>query len=112
MEAVQAHPDRRVIGELDDAPRAPVVVDEAAPGQRFERDPHAVGLCDVADAAQLPGGDLVGVDRCGRDVAAHQDRLDSETLGGGEGGRRAPEIVGERGLLDPLEVAGSWYRSR
>ncbi len=105
VEAVQAHPDGRVVGEFDDAPGPAVVVDEAAPGQRLEGDPDVVRLRDVAEAAELVGGDLVGVDGRGGHVAAHQDRVDAEALGGGEGGGGAAQVLGEGGLVDALDVA-------
>ena len=62
VETVQADPDVRVVGELDDAPGAAVVVDEPAPRQRLERHLDVVLRGQVAEAAQLVGRHLVVVD--------------------------------------------------
>ena len=44
VKAVQAETDPRVVGTLDDSPRAPVIVHEPTPRQGFERDSYVVGL--------------------------------------------------------------------
>ena len=80
VEAVEADPDGRVVGELDDPPGASVVVDVPAPGQRLVGEPHAVRRGLLAQPAQLRGGHLVVVDRRGADVAADQHRVDAEPL--------------------------------
>ena len=79
VEAVEADADGVVVGELDDAPGAPVVIDVAAPGECFEGEPDAVPRGLVAEAAQLTGGDLVVVDRRGADVAADEHGVDAES---------------------------------
>ncbi len=48
---------------------------------------------------------FVGVDGRGRDVAAHQDRLDAQPLRGHEGGLGAAQVLGECRLVDALDVA-------
>jgi hypothetical protein len=105
MEAVQAEPDRRMVGQLDDPPRPPVVVDEAAPRQGFEGHLDVESLRQVTEPAQLVREDVVGVDGSGRDVAAHEDLPDAEAMCGHEGGFGATEVVGERLLVDTLDIA-------
>ena len=53
VEAVEADPDGVVVGELDDAPGPPVVVDVPPPGQRLEGDPHAVLGSRLPQSSQL-----------------------------------------------------------
>ena len=105
VETVQADADVRVVGEVGDAPCAPVVVDEPAPCQRLERDLDVVSRGEVAEATQLVGRHLVVVHGRGRHVAAHQDEADAEALRGGERGGGAAQVLGEHLLVDALDVA-------
>src|SRR5215475_13391326 len=105
MKTVQAYPDIRVVGALNDAPRTAVVVDEAAPCQRLECHLDVVLLRELAEPAQLVGGDLVGVDGGGGNVAAHQDDADAQPLCGRERGACAAQVVSEGLLVDALDVA-------
>ena len=105
VEAVQAHADVRVVGALDDAPGAAVVVDEPAPGQGFERHLDVVLPGEVAQPTQLVRRYLVGVDTGGRDIAADQHDADAEPLCRREGGPGAAQVVGEGVLVDALDIA-------
>ncbi len=105
VEAVEAHPDVRVVGKRCDAPRPAVVVDEPAPGQRLERHLDVVSRGEVAESAQLIGRHLVGVDGRRGHVAADEDGADAEALRGDEGGACAAQVVGEGVLVDALDIA-------
>ena len=104
MEAVEAETDLRVVGALDDSPRATVVVHEPTPGQGFERDPHAVDLGEVTECSELVGGGLVGVDGGSGHIAADQDRLDAQPLHEGELGLGPAQVVGQELRGNAFEV--------
>jgi hypothetical protein len=53
----------------------------------------------------LVGRYLVGVDRCGGDVAADENRVDAEPLCGSERRPGAAQVLGESVLVDALDVA-------
>jgi hypothetical protein len=105
VEAVQAGAHGGVVGALDDAPGAAVVVDVPSPGQRLERDPAAVRRREVPEPSQLRGGDLVGVDAGGRHVRADQHGVDAQPLHHAQPLLGAAQVVGELLLGDALEVA-------
>jgi hypothetical protein len=53
----------------------------------------------------LVGRHVVGVDRRGRHVAAHQDLVDAEALRRGERRRGTAQVLGEGVLVDAFDVA-------
>ena len=78
VERVQAGAERRMVGGFDDPPRVVVLVDVAAPGERLVGDPPAAVGGAGGERVQLLGGEVVVVDRLGRDVRAHEHGLDAE----------------------------------
>jgi hypothetical protein len=105
VEAVEAGADGRVVGELDDPPGAPVVVDEPTPGQGLVGQPHAVRRGLVTQPTELVRRHLVVVDRGRADIAADEHRVDAEALHQLELRLRPSYDVGELLLGDALRVA-------
>ncbi len=104
VEAVQAHPDRLVVGQPGDLPRATVVVHEPSPRERLVGHPDPVGRREVTQPAQLLGRHLVGADRRGRDVAADQHGADAEPPHGLEARPGPAQVVLEQVRPHALEV--------
>ena len=65
VEAVDAQPERRMVGAAHDLPRPVVGVDESAPGQRLVGHPHAALGGAVGEQVQLLGDAVVVVDGVG-----------------------------------------------
>ena len=80
VEAVQADPERRVVGGFDHAPRVVVRRHEPPPRQGLVRDPHPVVRGDAREHLQLLGGESVVVDRRRPDVRADEHRVDAEPV--------------------------------
>ena len=105
VEAVEAHSDAIVVGETDDAGGHLVAVDEATPRERLIGDPHAEPLGEIAQLAQLGGGELLIAAARRRDVAAQEHGLDAETIHERELRRRSSEVLLEQVGADAFEVA-------
>ena len=105
VEAVEAHAHGRVVGELDDAPGASVVVDEPSPRERLVGQPDAVTLGLFAQSPQLCRRDRVVVDGRRADVAADEHGVDAEALHERELGPRTVQHGLELVVSDALRVA-------
>ena len=97
--------DRGVIGAADDLPGVAVVVDVAAPGQRFEADTDAAGLGALAERAQVGGGAVDAAERDGGGVRADQDQVGAELAHQVELALGPVEGAGALRLGHALEVA-------
>ena len=105
VEAVEAQADAIMVGEAHDASRDLVAVDESPPRERLIGDAHTEPLGEVAQLAQLGGGELLVAAARRRDVAAQQHGLDAETIHERELRRRPAEVLLEQVGTDALEVA-------
>ena len=105
VKTVEAQTHCRMVGEFDDPPRTSVVVDEPSPGEGFEGDAQSVSGGEVAHTSELIGGHRVVVDGRGGDIAADEDRVDTQSRSGGECRVRASQVVGESRLADTFDVA-------
>ena len=90
VEAVEADTEVGPVRELDDAPRVPVVIDVATPGERLVCDADAVLGCAISQFSQLTGGHIVVADGRCRDVAAHEQKVGADPLHDLELGFGAP----------------------
>ena len=101
VEGVQAGAERRVVCRRDDPPGVVVLVDVAAPGERLVGDAQAALVRSLGQRVQLLGGQVVVVDRLGRDVGADEQGVGAELLHDVELRLGAAEV----GLRHGLEVA-------
>ncbi len=105
VEAVQAQPERGVVGAAHDPPRVVERVDEPAPGECLVGDPQAPLGGAGGQQVQLLGGEVVVVHGVRRDRRAHQHRVGAELLHHVELVLGAAEVGREHVRRDRLEVA-------
>jgi hypothetical protein len=103
VERIQAGPERRVTGGLDDPPRVVVFADVAAPGKRLVRDLQAALAGAGRERVELLGGQVIVVDGVGRDVRADQHGVGAELFHHVELGLGAAQVAVQLG--DRFEVA-------
>ena len=78
MEGVLAGPQRRVVGDAHDLPRAAVIPDVGRPGQCLERDAHPALVRQLGGLVQLLGGQPVVVDGVGLATRADEDQIGAQ----------------------------------
>ena len=105
VEAVDAQPQRRVVGAAHDLPRPVVGVDVPAPGQRLVRHPHAARRGPLGQHVQLLGDAAVVVDGVRRDRRAHQDQVRAQRLHDVELALGPPQVGREPLGIGGVEVA-------
>lgn len=80
VEAVEDHPECRVVGLAHQVPHLLVSVDVAAPGQRFVTNAQATLAGMFAQQAQVVDQQLLVTQGIGLDVAAHQHQVGTQLL--------------------------------
>ena len=105
VKGVEADAERRMIGGGDDPPRMLVLVDVAAPRERFVGDSQAAIGGPVGERAELLGREAVVVDRVGADARADEHRVGAERLHDVELGLGAAQVALEHRGGHGLEVA-------
>ena len=81
-----------MIGAAHDFPGVAIVVDMTAPGERLEADAQASRRRQRAEFAKIRRRAIDAAQRCGRDIAAHQQQVGAELLHQVEFPRGALEI--------------------
>jgi hypothetical protein len=104
VEAVEDEADVRMIDVAHQAPRVAVIVDMAAPGQRFVANPHLMAGGQLAKRRQVVDHGLpVGLGRRGA-VGAQQDQVGAQLRHHVELAGHAIEGPGAQRLRQALEV--------
>ena len=105
VEAVDAQPQRRVVGAAHDLPRPVVGVDVPAPRQRLVRHAHTARRGPLGQHVQLLGDAAVVVDGVRRHRRAHQDQVRAQRLHDVELALGPPQVGREPLGIGGVEVA-------